>query len=136
MSDCIFCKIIQGEIPCQKVYEDDNVLALLDINPTTKGHTVVITKKHYPNLVATPATELCQIITVIKNIAPAIVAASQAEGWNLGVNNGPAAGQIIEHVHFHIIPRKANYGLKPWGGKPYEGNEFAEYAEKIRKELK
>jgi len=126
---------VAGEVSSYKIYEDDSVLAFLDINPTTKGHTIVIPKKHYLDLPAAEETDLAAVLAVIKKIAPAVVAGSQAEGFNLGVNNGAVAGQVIEHLHFHLIPRKKNDGLTNWPSKVYQPEEIAQYQEKIKQAL-
>ena len=133
--DCVFCKIINGEIPANKIYEDDKVLAFLDINPVNPGHTLVIPKKHSENLIDTADEDLCAIIKAVKKIAPAIVKTVEAGGFNLGVNNGAAAGQLVNHLHFHIMPRSDNDGLELWPGRPYEEGQAKQIAEKIKKEL-
>lgn len=129
--DCIFCQIVAGEIPNFTVYEDDNALAFLDINPVNKGHTLVMPKKHYLNLEEVPEDELCELIKVVKKIGKA-VKDGLADGYNVNVNNDPAAGQIIPHLHFHIIPRQESDGLKLWVGGKYETDE----AEKIVNQIK
>lgn len=135
MADCVFCKIIKGEIPCYKVYEDSEVLAFLDINPNTPGHTVVIPKKHSANLIAADNSDLAKVLVVIKKIASAIVAGVGAQGFNLGVNNGQAAGQLVEHVHFHIIPRQAGDGLVHWPGHTAKPEELAKVLSDIKHKL-
>lgn len=102
---CIFCKIAAGEIPSFKVYEDDLVLAYLDINPFTKGHTLVIPKKHSANLLETDDETLAAVITRVKKIAAHLKAKLGADGFNILQNNGEAAGQTVHHLHFHIVPR-------------------------------
>ena len=126
MSNCVFCKVIQGEIPCDKVYEDDEVLAFLDINPINKGHCLVIPKEHYDNLLEMPEELAQQIIRVVKKVAPSVMEATQADGFNLGVNSGSAAGQIVFHAHFHVIPRHSDDGLEHWPHKKYESDEEKE----------
>jgi len=135
MNDCLFCKIIKGEIPSAKVYENEKILAFLDINPVNPGHTLIISKEHYANLVETPEEVLDEMIRAVKKIAPAVMRAMSVEGFNLGVNNGKAAGQLIFHTHFHIMPRRAEDGFKHWKGSPYKEGEMAEVAKKIKKEL-
>ncbi len=105
-SDCIFCKIIKGDIPCARIYEDDAVLAFLDINPWSEGHTLIIPKAHYALLHECPADVIAGVAGKFGRIAEAVVSAMGAVGYNILNNNGSAAGQEIEHVHFHIIPRK------------------------------
>jgi len=106
--ECLFCKIIKGDISSFKIYEDEKMYAFLDIMPVNPGHTLVVPKKHYENLIDTPDEILCAIIKTIKKIVPAILQGVAAEGFNLGVNNGKNADQIINHLHFHIMPRFPN----------------------------
>jgi len=133
--DCIFCKIIEGELPSTKVYEDKRFLAFLDINPINKGHILIIPKEHFDNLINTPVDLLKDMIALARTIAPAIISACGAEGFNLVINNGQAAGQLINHVHFHIIPRLLNDNLYPWPGKQYHEGEMNNYAKMILKAL-
>ena len=109
-NNCVFCAIAAGEIPCCKVYEDELVLAYLDINPCTRGHTLVIPKAHSEGLVDTSDETLAQVIVRVKKIAAHLKAELGAAGFNLLQNNGEAAGQSVRHVHFHIVPR---YGEEP-----------------------
>ncbi|MBQ1511947.1 MAG: HIT family protein [Erysipelotrichaceae bacterium] len=102
---CVFCEIIKGNIPSAKVYEDDKTLAILDISQTTKGHTLVLPKQHYENLLEIPAEELAELIVKVQKIAANNVAKLGAKGFNLLVNTGAVAGQSVPHLHFHIIPR-------------------------------
>ena len=133
--DCIFCKIIKGEIPSAKIYEDDKILAFLDINPIKPGHTLVIPKVHRSDLLAAENQDLVELIKIIKRIAPAAVAGVGADGFNVGLNDGSAAGQIVFHLHFHIIPRFNDDNLKLWSGRPYEAGAAEIVAEKIKKQL-
>lgn len=133
--DCIFCKIVGGEIPSYKVYEDDNVLAFLDITPVNPGHTLVIPKKHYENLFDLPEEEAKKLIVAIKKIAPAVLAGTGAKGFNLGLNNGGTAGQIVNHIHFHIMPRFENDDYELWHGQAYMDGQAAEVLEKIKNNL-
>ncbi|MFC4322162.1 HIT family protein [Litchfieldia salsa] len=105
MSDCIFCKIIDGEIPCSKVYEDENVLAFLDISQVTKGHTLVIPKVHKKDIFELSPDLSSQIFSVVPKIAEAIKKEFEPIGLNLLNNNGEDAGQSVFHYHVHIIPR-------------------------------
>ena len=108
MDNCIFCKISKGEIPCHKVYEDDKILAFLDISQTTKGHTLVITKEHFDNFLFVPKDLLSQAISVAQKIAQASVASLSAKGVNILINTNEAAGQTVMHFHIHVIPRYDN----------------------------
>ena len=106
MTDCLFCKIVAGEVPALKVYENDRVLAFLDIGPVSTGHTLVIPKAHAENLAANSIEDACALITVIHELAPKLVKALGATGYNLGMNHGEVAGQEVLHTHLHIMPRK------------------------------
>lgn len=103
---CLFCSIIAGDIPSHKVYEDENVFAFLDIGPVSEGHTLVIPKMHAVNLAEGTVEAAEASMRVIYAIAPAILRAVGADGYNLGMNHGESAGQDVMHTHFHIMPRK------------------------------
>ena len=109
-NDCLFCAIAAGEIPSFKVYEDDLVLAYLDINPFSRGHTLVIPKKHASGLFDADDATLAAVIARVKKVAAHITAKLGCDGFNVLQNNGEAAGQTVKHIHFHIIPR--------WNGDP------------------
>ena len=104
-NNCVFCAIAEGEIPSFKIYEDDLVLAYLDINPFSKGHTLVIPKAHTTGLVDTPDETLAAVIARVKKVAAHLKEALPCDGFNILQNNGEAAGQTVMHVHFHIVPR-------------------------------
>lgn len=108
MNDCIFCKIVRGDIPCYKVYEDDDVLAFLDISQTTKGHTLVICKEHFKNLLYVPKDILAKVMGAAQKIAQAQVASLGAKGVNIINNTNEIAGQTVMHFHVHVIPRYTN----------------------------
>ncbi|HRY63083.1 MAG TPA: HIT family protein [Patescibacteria group bacterium] len=136
MEDCIFCKIIKGEIPADKVYEDDRVLAFLDISPINKGHILVVPKEHFENLLETPDELVEKLVLAGKKIGLAVREVVRAEGINVGINNGSAAGQVVFHTHIHIIPRFSDDGYKLWGSdKKYELGEGRELAQKIQEQL-
>ena len=101
----IFCKIIDGEIPSNKVYEDDEVLAILDISQATKGHTLVLPKKHYASFLSTPKSVMHKVYDVAQRIGQAEIAVLGAKGVNILTNAGEAAGQSVPHFHVHVIPR-------------------------------
>ncbi|OIP65785.1 MAG: HIT family protein [Candidatus Yonathbacteria bacterium CG10_big_fil_rev_8_21_14_0_10_43_136] len=131
--DCLLCKIIAGEIPSTKVYEDDTVLAFLDIHPVNIGHTLVIPKVHHLNLYETPDKTLARMMTVVKKLSIAIKSALSADGINIEMNNDPIAGQIIFHTHLHIIPRFSGDGFTHWHGvRGYNEGEAREVAQKIK----
>jgi len=129
--DCIFCKIIKGEIPCSKIYENEKVLAFLDIGPVNKGHTLVIPKQHHETLMDIPDDTLKQITIIVKKVCKAVKQGVNADGISLGMSNYKAAGQVVPHAHFHIMPRFENDGLKLWPQGKYEENEMNFYKEKI-----
>jgi len=104
-NNCIFCAIAAGEIPSFKVYEDDDVLAYLDINPFSKGHTLVIPKEHSTGLLATDDAKLAVVIARVKKVAAHLKEKLGCDGFNILQNNGEAAGQTVFHLHFHIVPR-------------------------------
>lgn len=125
MNDCVFCKIIKSEIPVDKIYEDENFLAFLDINPNNPGHTLLIPKVHYKDIYELPDKVLSQIGPLIKKLAVSVKQGVRSDGINIIMNNESAAGQIVPHAHFHIIPRFTNDGLRHWPGKPYANKEVA-----------
>ena len=132
---CLFCRIINKELPSHIVYENDHVLAFLDIHPTTKGHTLVIPKTHTADFLSTPVETLFEVNRVIQVVAHAVLKAVGADGFNLNFNNGSVAGQVIFHLHGHIIPRFSNDGLRLWKGGDYKEGEAAEIAQEIKKHL-
>jgi len=111
--DCIFCKIIKGEIPSKKYYEDENFLAIFDISPISEGHIVVFSKNHYSNTEEMPEEEWQKICVLARNLAEKHIKEIKADGYNLLINQGEAAQSGIAHrAHIHIIPRRFNDGLK------------------------
>jgi histidine triad (HIT) family protein len=135
MTDCLFCKIIAKEIPSHGVYEDDHVYAFLDIKPVNPGHTLVVPKKHSEEFLSADEEVLKKLIVAMQKVAKGVVMAMRAPGFNLEQNNGAVAGQVVPHLHFHIVPRSPDDGLKHWPGKPYMQGKDAEVAEKIRKSI-
>jgi histidine triad (HIT) family protein len=134
--DCIFCKIVAGKIPCNKIYEDEVVLAFLDIGPISDGHTLVIPKQHFENLHACPPELLGQVSRCLGKIAKAAAAATDADGYNLLCNNGRAAGQLVNHVHFHIIPRNTGDGVfRRWPSFKYPEGKIEALEKSIREKL-
>ena len=112
MDDCIFCKIVRGEIPSSKIHEDDDVMVFLDIMPMMKGHALVIPKTHMSNIFEAPDESLAKLIAAIKKTCRAVKEAVNADGVNVIQSNGKAAAQIVEHLHFHIVPRKEGDRIK------------------------
>ena len=135
MEDCIFCKIIKGDIPSAKVYEDDRVMAFLDIGPANKGHTLVVPKKHSKNILEDDLEDLNACMNTVQKVAMSIIRAVNAGGFNLIVNTNKTAGQVISHTHFHIIPRFKNDGLKHWPQGKYEEGEMASIQKKIKENI-
>ena len=130
-SDCIFCKIVKGEIPSNKIYEDEKTLAFLDIAPVNIGHSLVISKEHYPNIYETPEEIMAEMMKTAKKVSIALKALD-ADGVNIAMNNNFAAGQVVFHSHIHVIPRFTNDGFELWHGKrKYNEGEKEEVAQKI-----
>lgn len=120
--NCVFCKIVAGVIPCHQLYEDDRVLAFLDVGPLSEGHALVIPKGHYETIDQVPADEAAAMMRVVPALSRAIMQATGAEGWNLLQNNGGIAGQAVPHVHLHIIPRpgdSSRSSIAPGQGLPF-----------------
>ena len=111
MDSCIFCKIIRGEIPSYKVYEDELVIAILDVNPSSNGHTLVMPKEHFSDVTTTPKNILDHCFEVSQVIAQAQIKQLHATGVNIITNAGKSAGQSGMHFHIHVIPRYENDGL-------------------------
>ena len=133
--DCIFCKIVAGEIPSFKVYEDERIVAFLDIRPVNPGHTLIVPKTHSKNIFDIVAEDWTAIADVARILAIAIEKAVSADGINIAMNNRPDAGQLVDHAHVHLIPRKKGDGLKLWPQHPYPEGEAEKTAEKIRSAL-
>jgi histidine triad (HIT) family protein len=104
-TSCIFCQIVTGKIPANKIYEDDHILAFLDIQPATMGHTLVMTKHHYDNFLSTPKDDMHWMMNVAQRIGQIQMTMLNARGVNILTNAYPAAGQTVLHVHMHVIPR-------------------------------
>lgn len=131
--NCIFCKIVAGELPAAKLYENDRVLAFLDIGPLSDGHTLVIPKAHHATLTDCPAPILAEVASSLGRIARAVVAVTDCEGYNLICNNGRIAGQVVDHLHFHIIPRaEGDKLLGGWHAREYPEGRMASLAQALR----
>ncbi|MHC4727290.1 MAG: HIT family protein [Planctomycetota bacterium] len=134
--DCLFCKMVAGQIPVTKIYDDEDVLAFLDIGPISDGHTLVIPKQHFEKLHDCPSELLGRVCSQLGKIAGAVTAAMNTDGYNVLCNNGGAAGQLVEHLHFHIIARKTGDGIfNKWPAYKYEQGRIDVIAEKIRENL-
>ncbi len=132
MEDCLFCKIIAGIIPAEKVYEDENFIAFLDIKPVNLGHTLFVPKEHSRNIFDAPDTLLSTAGPVLKKLSRAVKEATKADGITIGWNNEPAGGQLIFHTHIHIMPRFMNDDLQHWPGKKVAQTDLQKTAERIR----
>lgn len=109
--DCIFCKIAKGEIKVERIYETDNFLAFPDANPKVKGHTLIIPKKHFVNIIDLPSDLAGEMVDVVKKVVEMSLREG-AEGFNLLMNNFEVAGQLVMHAHIHLLPRKKGDGFK------------------------
>lgn len=136
MGDCIFCKIVAGQVPSKLLFETEKTQAFLDAFPAAKGHSLIIPKTHYETLLEIPEEDLKDAIVVAKKVAGAVVKATNADGFNLVQNNKEAAGQLVKHVHFHLVPRFKDDGLKlTFPSNQEEEKVLLEMQEKIKKEL-
>ena len=131
MNDCLFCKIVRGELPSYKVYEDDDTLAFLDIHPVAKGHTLVVPKNHSTNIFDISSEDWGRVSETARKVAIALESSLAADGVNLMMNNREHAGQVIEHPHVHLIPRFKGDGLKLWPHGSYKEGEAEKVAQKI-----
>lgn len=121
--DCIFCKIVRREIPACVVYEDENLLAFLDLSPIHEGHTLLIPKVHYETVLDVPESTGALIVPALRHIGRAIIQATNAGGFNVLQNNFPIAGQVVPHVHWHLIPRFEGDQLKFWPQGKYSSKD-------------
>jgi histidine triad (HIT) family protein len=134
--DCIFCKIASGQIPSVKIYEDDLIVAFLDTGPVSDGHTLVLPRQHVSQVHNCPPELLGGLASRLGKIAGAIVSAIGADGYNVLINNGRAAGQVVDHLHFHIIPRRAGDGVfSQWPSYKYAPGKAEAIAAKIKSKL-
>jgi histidine triad (HIT) family protein len=134
--ECIFCKIVSGQIPATKIYEDDVVVAFLDIGPISDGHTLVLPRQHVENVHSCPPELLGQVWTRLGKIAGAIASAVGADGYNVLCNNGEVAGQVVDHLHFHIVPRRAGDRVfTQWPSYKYPKGRAEDIAVKIKSNL-
>lgn len=130
--DCIFCKIVAGEIPCFQLYEDEHTLAFMDINPANRGHALAIPKAHTPNLLESPDEALAVTVATARKVARAVQMTVNPDGLNLVQANGPGAAQSVFHLHMHVIPRFTNDNLMlNWGISPGDMDEIKALSERI-----
>jgi histidine triad (HIT) family protein len=135
MSKCIFCEIANGRIPSIRVYEDEDFLVFMDINPVTPGHCLLATKQHYPTTSEAPDEILAKALPLAKKLAAAAMLGVGAQGYNFLQNNGPVSGQLVEHWHLHIIPRKDKGELPLKTGEPADLTKLPFVADAIRSNL-
>lgn len=106
MNDCIFCKIIRGEIPAEKIYENSEFFSIPDVNPVEEGHSLIISKKHFKTILDIPDELGLKLLDCIKETANKLMKRYNSSGFNITNNNFESAGQVVPHVHFHMLPRK------------------------------
>lgn len=106
MEDCVFCKIFKGEIPSEKIYENENFFSIPDANQKVEGHSLIISKKHFENILDLPSNLGADLLDCIKETSVILSKEFGAEGFNVVQNNFDAAGQVVKHIHFHLLPRK------------------------------
>lgn len=134
-NDCIFCKIVSGEIPSFKVYEDENTFAFLNINPSSNGHTLVIPKNHAENIMTIESADFSHLMETVRLLSSKIEKAVSANGINININNREAAGQSVFHSHVHIIPRYVDDSLAIWGPKDELKVDIEKYTELVKREI-
>lgn len=136
MGECIFCNIVAGEVPSARVYEDEHVVAILDINPVTPGHTLLLLKEHVAHLLEAEGDLLARLARVLPRVAGGVVAAAEAEGLNVLLNSGPAAGQLVPHLHLHLIPRRSGDGLRlAWQPGRYGPGEMETWRDRVARAI-
>src|SRR5262249_4320678 len=123
MADCLFCKIIRGELPSYKVYEDGKTMAFLDIRPVNAGHTLVVPKNHATNIFDIAPEDWAAVTETVRKLSIAIEKGLSADGVNIAMNNRQSAGQLVDHPHMHIIPRFKGDGLKLMPQREYKEGE-------------
>jgi len=133
---CIFCRMVAGEVPVTGIWENESVLAFLDIAPISTGHTLVIPKRHFARLHECPADVLAEMASRAAAIGAAVKVSLGFDGYNVFCNNGRAAGQIVDHVHFHVVGRReGDKVFTRWRSGNYAEDEAGRVAEKIKKTL-
>ena len=136
MADCPFCKIISGDLSAATLVETDKVFSFMDINPVNPGHALVIPKRHVETLLELTQEELHGVSFLVRRVAAAVVDATDADGFNVLQNNGRCAGQVVPHVHFHVIPRHDDDDFTfGWRQMSYEEGQLEQLTESIRENL-
>jgi len=134
--DCVFCKIIKGEIPAATLIETDKVISFLDINPVNLGHALVVPKRHVASFLDLQQDELHVAIFIAKRVAAAVTEATGSPAFNILQNTGECAGQLIDHVHLHVIPRRPDDGFElGWRQLEYEEGELEKLQKAIEQRL-
>jgi histidine triad (HIT) family protein len=135
-SSCIFCRIATGEIPAKLVLQTDAVVAFLDVAPLADGHVLVIPRQHYARLEQMPPEAVSEVTRLLPDLGRALVQVTGAEGYNILQNNGIVSGQSVDHVHFHLIPRRSGDGLGyRWLAKQYPPGRAEDLQERLRQTL-
>lgn len=136
-NNCVFCKIINGDIPSNTLYEDEDFRVILDISPAVKGHAILIPKKHFTNIYEMGEDTASKVFLVVTKVARAIKEELNCEGLNVLQNNGTVAGQSVFHFHIHLIPRYKEDEVRfEWKENTYQDGEAVEIVDSIRKRLK
>ncbi|WP_328592807.1 HIT family protein [Ostreibacterium oceani] len=136
VADCLFCKMVQGDIAPIKVYEDDNVMVIMDIFPESKGHLLIIPKAHYDDLLTMPSALLTAVMALSQRLAVAAKAALAADGIKIVQYNGKAAGQTVFHYHMHVIPAYTGQPFARHATKPADEDELRALANRIADNLR
>lgn len=133
---CVFCRIAKGEIPAEIVYRDESCVAFLDVNPLSPGHLLLIPVDHYARVTQAPPSAISAIMAVVPRLGAALMQATTAPAFNLLQNNGSEAGQVVQHVHFHLIPRRSGDGLGfRWNAGVYQPGEAQAMGDAFRRSL-
>ncbi len=133
--DCIFCKIVAGDIPSYQVYEDDQVMAFFDILPISPGHTIIVPKKHVADLEDLSDAEMTALALAVKKIGKAVMDGLGVKGYSVFLDNKSAANQHVPHAHFHLVPRAEGDGLERWPQSGYSEGEAEEFLKNLKKAL-
>lgn len=133
--DCIFCKIISGDIPGYKVYEDEKIIAFFDILPISPGHTIIVPKNHVPDVEGLSEDEMTAMSLAVKKIGNAVLNGLDVKGYSVFLDNKSAANQHVPHVHFHLVPRAEGDGLERWPQSGYGEGEAEHCLSKITQHL-
>ncbi|MBI1827184.1 MAG: HIT family protein [Planctomycetes bacterium] len=133
---CIFCRIVAAELPSHVVYEDETILSFLDIGPLSEGHLLVIPREHFSRFTDVPASTSATLATMLPTLGRALLSVTKADGFNLLMNEGNVAGQVVPHVHFHLIPRNAgdNLGYR-WNPGKYPPGRDSQLASSLQAAL-